>query len=121
MNRESIPPLARVLSGTAALCVIAAGFVLISSVTASRPQDRDFLGVFRLLGSGIAVLWMAKVLELLHKIACCSEGILRKQFLQRGWVEEPEEDDFKPVKPKRSAAHQRKLEEAARKTFGGKP
>lgn len=52
-------------------------------------------------------------------VAFFADDILRKQFLQRGWIEEEaEEEDFTPKPKKRSAAHQRKLEEAARRTFG---
>jgi hypothetical protein len=54
-------------------------------------------------------------------VAFFAEDILRKQYLGKGWIEEeePEADVPLPVK-KRSAAHQRKLDEAARRTFGGK-
>jgi hypothetical protein len=52
-------------------------------------------------------------------VAFFAEDILRKQYLQRGWIGDAEDDAPVPTK-KKSAAHQRKLEEAARRTFGGK-
>jgi hypothetical protein len=79
------------------------------------------LGPFYLVYKGA---WAWALLCLLVPIAWFivpffAEEILRKQYLQKGWIEEPTtDDDVGPIKPKRSASHQRKLEEAARKTFG---
>lgn len=52
-----------------------------------------------------------------------ADDMIRKSFLGRGWKELPAEGKAEPAaKPKRSAAqeaeHRRKLQEAAKRTFG---
>jgi hypothetical protein len=71
MDPDNSPPfLASVLRIIAFICGFAAILLVLGAFgSASEPARANFVHAFTCLGSGIGLLWMAKVLELLHEIA----------------------------------------------------
>ncbi|MCW1922138.1 hypothetical protein OKA05_06215 [Luteolibacter arcticus] len=77
MDPDNSPPfLVPVLQIVAFICGFAAVLLLLGAFGSAKDIAKaNFVHALMCLGSGIGLLWMAKVLELLHKIAFAKSGL----------------------------------------------